>query len=119
MVWNPESIVTDEYPIRNQDLHLLKLKPEETKAFQKIEIDRSTLNIEQEKPLSTMVSAEVVNETSMLMAKYVLTVFLTTVIHCENCGMVPSFIEVSKAYLNKHPEFSLSLIHICRCRRRG
>lgn len=110
MVWNPESIVAEEFPMRNLDLHLLKLKPEETRALQKPEIDHSILNIEQEKPLSTMVSAEVINETSLLMAKYVLTVFLTTLIHCENKGMVPNFVEISKAYLNKHPELSRWLL---------
>jgi len=89
--WNSKEIVTEVYPTKNQDHHLLGLNCEERKE--------------------PMILSEELQKTSTSIAKYVLTVFLTTFVRLRTkLPILPSFVDLCKAYLNKHPEVSQWLI---------
>eukprot|EP01022_Parablepharisma_sp_SALTPOND_P000055 TRINITY_DN1001_c0_g1_i1.p1 TRINITY_DN1001_c0_g1~~TRINITY_DN1001_c0_g1_i1.p1 ORF type:complete len:1403 (+),score=208.78 TRINITY_DN1001_c0_g1_i1:12466-16674(+) len=105
LTWNSSENVLEKYPSKNVDYHLLNIKEDisKTHGFQSVKHI-----VPKEEKLS--LSLEDSREASMSVAKYVLTVLLTTVCRSKAKESVPDFIDISKAYLNKHPKIAQWLL---------
>ena len=96
--WNSAENILLSYPSKNCDYSLIGLNEETQKkhGFQTIDIkemicDETTLAIK-DKSLD------------ILVFKYGITVLLTTLFRAKNRTLVPDFMDLSKAYINKHLE---------------
>ena len=101
--WDSNEQILEKYPCRNLDHHLVGLKEEVKQYAYQLP---SNIPIKKYKTEHFPMTPEEKNITSIAIGKYVITVFLTSLIRSKHSSFVPNYVDLCKAYLNKHNELS-------------
>ena len=106
LLWNSEEIILEKYPSKNQDYFLSAANEGDLIAEHSYQVSYA---LPSTGPPLKHPMAEV-DEVSLSIAKYVLTVLLTALIRSNDKKLLYSYIDLCKAYLNKHEAASQWLL---------
>ena len=101
--WNSGEVLTKRYLCKNNDYYLFGT---DTETITKHGFRADKHLVKYEGVTKSILPDDVVKALTPNIGKFILTMFLTTVIRCRDDMQLPRFMDLSKIYLNKNSEVS-------------
>ena len=101
LTWNSAENILRTYPSKNCDYHLFEITEENKKRHQfQTDIQNKMIGVDSESALQS--NAKKLELYDIMVFRYAATLLLTTVFRVKSRKMIADFIDITKAYINKH-----------------